>query len=114
MKNSIHVTKKIDYLAGPLLLKFSSLLSSSRHAGFVPNSLKKILVIRPAGIADTVLLTPSLKILKKIDPTVDVDIHGEPRNMGVFLGSPFVSNYRNLTYLVRLSMNDYQIVFDTE
>ncbi|RLB15800.1 MAG: glycosyltransferase family 9 protein [Deltaproteobacteria bacterium] len=117
VKNSIHVIKKIDYLVGPLLLKFSSLLSSSRHAGSVPNSLKKILVIRPGGIGDAVLLIPSLKILREIKPSMEVDILCEPRNMGVFLGSPFVSglyNYRSLTDLVRLSMNDYQIVFDTE
>ncbi len=118
MNHSITLLKKMDALVGPPLLRLATFRSSrSRFPNGLRNEVKRILIIRPGGIGDAVLLIPSLKVVKKIMPGVQIHVLCEPRNRGIFSASPFVDNvfnYRDFKDLFHLKRNHYELVIDTE
>ncbi|NIU86523.1 MAG: glycosyltransferase family 9 protein [Nitrosopumilaceae archaeon] len=78
-----------------------------------------ILVIRPGGIGDAVLLFPALKILKEIYIDCSIDILAEKRNQGIFENCEFINElilYDNdpIESLKKVFCNNYEIVIDTE
>ncbi len=130
---SIALLKQIDYFAGPVLLKtakFVMEIGINKHRGryrgnFDSNKryslgrcdISRILVIRPGGIGDAVLLVPSLKILRQVMPCVQIDLVCEPRNKGIFDDCPWVDrvvNYKDPGDMLRIAKIHYDIVFDTE
>ena len=117
MNRSIRYLKRTDDLFGPLLLKLSAAMRRDASPQLSMQGVKRILVIRPGGIGDAALLIPSLKILRQTLPEAKIDILCEPRNLGVFLNSPFIDqifNYRKIDHIIRLKQTFYDIVFDTE
>jgi ADP-heptose:LPS heptosyltransferase len=76
-----------------------------------------ILIIRPGGIGDAVLLIPTIKAFKNVYPACTIDILAERRNAAVFrLASCIRSVYRYDSFagLSTVVRSRYNIVIDTE
>ncbi len=92
-----------------------------RAAGEVipAGSLSRILVIRPGGLGDAVLLRPALAALAATCPEARIDVLAERRNAGAFeIGTP---GYTVIHYdrgpaaaLAALVRAHYDLVIDTE
>jgi ADP-heptose:LPS heptosyltransferase len=113
MMKRIKFIKLLDALMGPWLVKLfpGPVKKFSRQAVF-----KKILVIRPGGMGDALLLLPVLKYIATRFK-VRIDILCEPRNQQIFLSAPFVHeifSYQEIRSLIKLCTKQYNAVFDTE
>ncbi len=79
--------------------------------------VKSILIIRPGGIGDAVLLLPMLHQLSLVYPDTKIEVLAESRNAEVFLWSPVVSRIwqydRPLDFL-KLFKQRYDLIIDTE
>nr|WP_319392817.1 glycosyltransferase family 9 protein [uncultured Desulfobacter sp.] len=113
MHSLIRTLKKIDRIFGPWLLKFLP-----QTAKFCPSNRKldNILVIRPGGLGDALLLLP---VLKKIAVTknVKIDVLCEPRNKPAFENVNFIGqiySYQNIGSLAKALLKKYDAVIDTE
>jgi lipopolysaccharide heptosyltransferase II len=87
------------------------------QAGRCSESVKRILLIRPGGIGDAVLLIPAIKALRKAYPACAIDILAERRNAAVFQllsGIRTVYLYDTLAGLSSVLCNRYDAVIDTE
>jgi lipopolysaccharide heptosyltransferase II len=106
------------------LLKYSDKLIGALLARLLTTPLsqpvrnpKNILVIRPGGIGDAVLLIPAIRYLKKYYPDAEITLMGEKRNRAVFSLCPDVDktiNYDILRDLFTAIRGGYDIVIDTE
>jgi len=79
--------------------------------------VRAILVIRPGGIGDAVLLLPALKALVKVFPDACVDVLGERRNAAAFRfisGVGTVRCYDAGSDLCSVLSRRYDVVIDTE
>jgi len=78
---------------------------------------RSILLIRPGGIGDAVLLVPAIQALKEHFPEASIDILAERRNAGVFALCPglrHVYHYDRPGQLLRVLRNRYDVVIDSE
>jgi len=76
-----------------------------------------ILIIRPGGIGDAVLLLPMLQQLSTIYPDAKIEVLAERRNAEVFSWSPVVSKiwqYDNPLSFLKLFQQRYDLIIDTE
>ncbi|HXE95456.1 MAG TPA: glycosyltransferase family 9 protein [Dongiaceae bacterium] len=104
--------KIIDRLAGVLI---ASCLPSAPVRPF--QSPRRILIIRPGGIGDAVLLAPSINAINTSYPDSRITILAERRNCGVFALMPRVSRvlcYDRPGELIRAALGLYDAVIDTE
>jgi len=111
----IKVLKCFDYFLGSLL---TFLLPKAAQKSFSPQEIKHLLVIRPGGIGDAVLLLPVLNQIKKQYPEIHIDILCEQRNAQVFCSQ---ASWRTSTYcydrfneLSTVLGRRYDVVVDTE
>lgn len=98
------VVKRIFFMVGPAF----------RCAFCDPAS---ILIIRPGGIGDAVLLLPMLQRLSTIYPDATIEVLAERRNAEVFGWSPVVSAvwcYDKPPEFVKLCTRRFDLVIDTE
>ena len=117
MSWKIEGLKKFDSVFGRLACSASKLFVTPRIER--NSESPKILVIRPGGIGDAVLLFPALKELRKKFPESAIDILAEKRNAGIFALCPDISSVilyddkppSGLTSVIR---GKYDIVIDTE
>lgn len=112
--NKIKLLKTIDALAGPVALKLSTSFKKPRP---LPKKLSSILIIRPGGIGDAVLLLPSIRLLKRYIPDASVHVLAESRNAGVCSLCKEIEEvflYDKNTGLFKCLKNQYDIVIDTE
>lgn len=121
--NKVGFLKAVDRIAGVPLV---SVLSIIRRIGRLhktgefpvsPGTLKKLLVIRPGGVGDAVLLLPALKKIHKLCPGVRIDVLCEKRNHGVFRLSGDIARtylYDGRWGLAKCLGNKYDAVIDTE
>lgn len=82
-----------------------------------PKNSKKILLIRPGGIGDAVLLLPAIDALKSRFPDSDIDVLCEKRNAEIFMLSNIIGRiflYDRGLDLFRSLRNKYDVVIDTE
>ena len=105
--------KRLDALLGPLLVR---LLPNRKPAGGAgaPGS---ILVIRPGGIGDSILLVPALRALQASFPGCRIDILAEKRNAAAFLLCPglhAVHRYDSPSELLFVLRQSFDVVIDTE
>ena len=112
----IKLIKLLDYCVGKPLCLFLSLFVSN---GRTNKDYKKILIIRPGGIGDAVLLYPSLKTLRNSIQDIQIDILAEKRNAGIFKGCKYIGNiylYDDLKSMGVLGVlnKNYDAVIDTE
>jgi lipopolysaccharide heptosyltransferase II len=83
----------------------------------VASSVTSILIIRPGGIGDAVLLVPVITSLKKFYPAIHVTILAEQRNVGVFQlisGVDSLLCYDCPRELLQVMRCSYDVVIDTE
>ena len=115
---SIALLKAIDHVFGPILTW------ASLHVDLFPRRAKPgdpVLVIRPGGLGDAIVLLPALAALREALPAdVRIDILCEPRNQAAFALRP-LPNTRILLYTrrpwslsFRLYRAHYAAVLDTE
>jgi len=115
LNRKISLIKKIDCLFGNAAVQLVRLIASPgvKNAG-TPES---ILIIRPGGIGDAVLLIPSLRSIKEKYPDTRIDILAEKRNGEVFSLCPEVNrlfHYDMVKELIAVKLEKYDIVIDTE
>ena len=84
-----------------------------------PETLHRILVIRPGGLGDAALTYPMLKVFRQCLPETRLDMLVERRNSGVYSISDCVDaiyhyDKRPLAILRELRRNRYDLVIDTE
>jgi ADP-heptose:LPS heptosyltransferase len=76
-----------------------------------------LLLIRPGGIGDAVLLVPAIRALKKINPHVHITIMAEQRNGGIFQlisGVDSILCYDRPREFIHALRGRYDVVIDTE
>lgn len=121
--NKSGLLKAVDGLTGSALISIILKLKISRlkriGAGeFIsPGTLGKILVIRPGGIGDAVLLLPALKHIRALYPGAQIDVLCEKRNHGIFQLSGDINRvylYDRGLELIKCLQNTYDAVIDTE
>lgn len=105
----------LDLIFGPFAVRIvKRLVTPARNPSKNPSS---ILVIRPGGIGDAVLLVPTIQALKKRYPDAEIDILAEKRNREVFTFCPEIANiltYEKAGDLFSLFRRRYDITIDTE
>jgi len=78
---------------------------------------QSILLIRPGGIGDALLLAPSIIALRRKFPEAAIDVLAEQRNAGAFAlipGLREILDYDCPATLVRVLRRRYDVVIDTE
>jgi lipopolysaccharide heptosyltransferase II len=112
--NRIEFLKFVDRIIGKPLI---SLLPKIKHHSRDQSKIDKILIIRPGGIGDAVLLIPAINALKKEFPDTEIDILSEKRNAGIFSLSKNIHRiylYDKVSDLIHALRNRYDAVIDTE
>jgi lipopolysaccharide heptosyltransferase II len=115
--NKIVFLKSVDRVIGKALVQFLSRLKNRDSLENEFKDLKRLLIIRPGGIGDGVLLLPAIKALKRAYPEVLVDILCEKRNSGVFELTDYINQiylYDRGLDLLKVLNNRYELVIDTE
>jgi lipopolysaccharide heptosyltransferase II len=84
-----------------------------------PESIRRILVVRPGGLGDAALTWPMLSALRSGFPAADIDILAENRNAGIYRIGELVSDIylydrKPLSTLRRLRRLRYDLIIDTE
>lgn len=108
--------KTIDNLLGSQLTKICS-HSSLEKSSQIHKPPKNILIIRPGGIGDAILLLPALSLFKKHFPSCKIFILAEKRNVGIFESIPYIKEiflYHKIKDLYKTLKYPYDIVIDTE
>lgn len=79
-------------------------------------SYKRILIIRPGGIGDAVLLIPVIQALKEKLPEAKIDILAEQRNAAIFSLCPQADRVfkYDMGDLFKVLKSSYDVVIDTE
>ncbi|MFI5323532.1 MAG: glycosyltransferase family 9 protein [Thermodesulfobacteriota bacterium] len=117
MNWKIEGLKKLDGALGGISCNVSKFIVSPRKK--TSEGLKKILVIRPGGIGDAVLLYPALRELMNHFPDASIDVLAEKRNAGIFSVCPYVGGIfqydkRPHETLFKVIKEGYDVVIDTE
>lgn len=124
MNLKIKSLKFLDKLIGGILI-FACKIVPPRNKKFYINGNNKqldnlrILIIRPGGIGDAVLLLPAIRSLREKFVNSRIDILAENRNKGIFDICEHVNNlilYDSNPFktLVKVYRAEYDIVIDTE
>lgn len=82
-----------------------------------PSEVTSLLLIRPGGIGDAVLLAPVIRSLKQFYPAIQITVLAEKRNAGVFSlvsGVAMLFNYDRPAELIHVLRRSYDVVIDTE
>ncbi len=108
----IRMMKSFDKIFGALLVKFMT--GRTTDMNYSPNS---ILVIRPGGIGDAVLLIPAINAISENYPNVAIAVLSEKRNAAAFKLCPHVKEilqYEKPKQLLGAIRGNYDVVIDTE
>lgn len=113
--NKIKLLKFIDKVVGkPSVWVLSKRWEDKKK---IPEKFKRILIIRPGGIGDAVLLLPVIHSLRENFPDSHIDILCEKRNVEIFRLSQDINRiylYDKGFDLFKYIWNRYEIVIDTE
>jgi len=108
----IRFIKQIDSLVGKPI---TCLLSKPT---LFPNvQVRSILIIRPGGIGDALLLTPAINLLRTTFSNASITVLAERRNAGAFSLVPAIDSlllYDNYTDLLHLFGYKFDLIIDTE
>ena len=105
--------KSMDAVIGRLAIFLMTRPADKRFSGKV----NSILLIRPGGIGDAVLLIPLIHVLKKEYPVANITILAERRNSAVFALCTDIAQilrYDRPLELLTALRRDYDVVIDTE
>jgi lipopolysaccharide heptosyltransferase II len=111
----IYLLKLCDALFGKTFCRLVPLWKGPKNT--LNENLQKMLVIRPGGIGDAVLLIPVLRVLKEAYPRVFIDVLAEKRNGAIFSFSKDVDSvyyYDRPRDLKAVIAGTYDVVIDTE
>jgi len=111
MKTSL--IKKLDAVVGCTL---ASMFPRPVH-NELSFPLSSLLLIRPGGIGDAVLLAPTINSLKKTNPQIHITILAEQRNSGAFSLIPGIDKlfcYDHPHEFILALNGRYDVVIDTE
>jgi len=130
MKSKIQVLKQIDALIGTPAVYLLRVIRPRNAGSFDDESLAnpipekqynhlKILVIRPGGIGDAVLLYPALRMLNEQYQGCMIDVLAEKRNAGIFekcdlIHELILYDKSPVNSLLKIYKNRYDVVIDTE
>ena len=112
--NKITLLKSVDKVVGKFLV---SLLDKKARPERTPRDINSILIIRPGGIGDAVLLLPAIRALKSRFPEASIDVLCEKRNAGIFGLTEDIDHvylYDKGSEIFRCLRNKYDVVIDTE
>lgn len=117
MNWKIEGLKRFDGIFGRLACSAVKLIATPREARELSNP--KILIIRPGGIGDAVLLFPALKEIAHSFPESIIDVLAERRNSGIFSLCPFINSVilyddKPPSGLITIIRDKYDVVIDTE
>jgi len=110
---NIYLMKMLDTVIGYI----SASTFPSPMPRDVDSSVTSILIIRPGGIGDAVLLAPVITSLKKIYPAIHITVLAEQRNAGVFQlisGVDSLLCYDRPRELLQVLRGRYDVVIDSE
>jgi len=110
--NRIELLKSLDSVLG----RFGAALLPAAKLTDIPDP-KKILIIRPGGIGDAVLLIPTITRLHRAYPAAAISILAEDRNASIFMLSPFepsVYRYNKPAELAKTLFLKPDLLIDTE
>lgn len=108
----IKLVKLIDSIVGRLL---TACLPRPRKV--VGRPVQSILLIRPGGIGDAVMLMPCIAALKSAYPDASIDVLAERRNFRIFNLCPKVNHlycYDRPFDFIRVMVRRYSVVIDSE
>ncbi len=106
--------KKLDGIIGPLL---THLWLRPKKPGRLSAPVSSMLLIRPGGIGDAVLLVPVIGRLREAFPAARIEVLAEKRNAGAFAlcsGVDRVLCYDRPKELCQALRSRYDVVIDTE
>jgi len=117
MNWKIEGLKRLDGVLGRISCSVAEFVVSPKKK--TSEGTRKILVIRPGGIGDAVLLYPALAELRNHFPDSVIDILAEKRNAGILTDCPYITTLfqydkRSHESLYRVIKEGYDIVIDTE
>jgi hypothetical protein len=78
--NTIRLLKLIDGIIGKAAVMLLPAPARSTAKGVISS----LLIIRPGGIGDAVLLAPMIRLFKERYPATEITVLAEQRNAGVF------------------------------
>lgn len=110
---NIRQIKALDTLIGHLCIH----LLPVPYRNNTLSEIRSLLLIRPGGIGDAVLLAPAIQSLKKTCPAIHITVLAEQRNAGVFFLLPGVDRllcYDRPKELLQALCRNYDIVLDSE
>lgn len=113
--NKITLLKSIDRGLGRLLVSLLGNKNQTPETDF--RNFNSILIIRPGGIGDAVLLLPAIRALRSHLPDVNMDILCEKRNAGIFSLTDDINNvylYDKDLEIFKCLKTKYDAVIDTE
>lgn len=110
---NIALMKKLDAVVGHIA---ASIMLLPVRKEFSP-PIDSLLLIRPGGIGDAVLLAPAIRSLRNTSPAIHITVLAEQRNAGVFPLIPGVDRllcYDRPRDLLQALRGSYDVVIDTE
>lgn len=119
----LRLLQAADRSVGPWLCRrirpTAGALAAESGEAISPNTIRRILVVRPGGLGDAALTYPLLGALRSGFPGADVEVLGERRNAGIYRIGDIVSRIHvyddaPLATLRRLKRARYDLVIDTE
>jgi ADP-heptose:LPS heptosyltransferase len=111
--NRANLLKKLDAIIGSAAASIFPL--PERREPSLP--IASLLIIRPGGIGDAVLLAPAIRLLKINNPALNITVLAEKRNCGVFAlisGVDRLLCYDRRGELLNLLRCRFDVVIDTE
>lgn len=114
---SVTTIKFIDRNIGFLFCAILGFFSRKKKL----ENVKRILLIQLWGIGETILLLPSIKVLRKKFPFSEIDVLATERNYEVFYENKYINkaikvnlNLVSLIFFILKNYKKYDIVFDME
>ncbi len=117
--------KKVDLVIGKLIIRLMSRIFRKRisigNVNSISSDSPRILIIRPGGLGDAILLTPAVRMLIEKIPSAKIHYLGEKRNIegaklcyGDIVEEFFLyDSIRFIPFLI-FNIKKYDVVIDTE
>jgi ADP-heptose:LPS heptosyltransferase len=105
--------KVLDSLIGNLCVHFLPVPFRNNTL----SEIRSLLIIRPGGIGDAVLLAPAIRSFKKTFPAIHITVLAEQRNAGVFALIPGVDRllcYDRPGEMITALRGSFDVVIDSE
>ena len=111
--------KRLDRIIGPLFCRLLRGKPSSSPPPVIPKQIERLLIIRPGGIGDMLLLLPSIAAVRENAPGMIIDVVCESRNAEVLrlakIGvTPICYDQSPFKTIAHLRNHSYDVVIDTE